>query len=823
MYNYNLTNYSATVIAHLPSELLATDCVSYFFCRYDDLESLTIRIIIGSIARQLLSDQQHEMFTKLDQDIRESKPDTDWISDMLKRTLSTDRQYFVILDGLDECEDTEAHEVVRFLESLLVSPNLRIKLFYSSQATSSKFSPLSRSVVWHIPINHENIAPDLEYYIDSSLEQRLESGSLRLGDPNLILSVQQALKEGAQGMYAPFILDKHSTLTQSRFLWVIFQIENVCAQQTDEEILEAIKDLPRGLPMTFERILKKLSLTKNVRYASRIFDWLSVAKRPLTLEELREAIAIEPLQKELITSRLVNDIWQTLSCCGCLVTIDEEQGTVHFAHHSVHRYIMSSASDPSLADYHVDLEAADAMAGEICITYLNFEVPDRHIAQVPPRQAKIVDIPTAIIQRMLPQTALVSKMTALKLLKGKEGLNGKVQRQMAEVASGAETVLQQHHFLPYAKKWWVYHSSRVEPRSRYVWELWCHILTDENKKAEKPWLVMSPEKIHGYDANQEMGKWAIANNHGALLIYLLQSDNHFLQEPYDDFPFNENLKVRDIVFKLVDHRSWTALHHILEKRSQSSALDHFRTDLLVPAILDNQLQIVQICLTDGADVYVQHRPDGFPAYGVAAVDCSLNTPKMVQQYLPDFKKWPNMLDSWSPLAVAVVTDNAILITYIISKLQLVSRDSKVQFSASSSFSQALLVAAAFGHFRIMYQLLQLEYTVCTYNDEEDNALREVLVRQNFPVNLTDRYGWTALMYVTAWGHLDLVKILLQRRADPEIGVNLKESDELLTPVVVAGLINRKDIHDVLCNLSRVYSKPTYLKDFTHNLYRRKNH
>ena len=207
MYNYNLTNYSATVIAHLPSELLATDCVSYFFCRYDDLESLTIRIIIGSIARQLLSDQQHEMFTKLDQDIRESKPDTDWISDMLKRTLSTDRQYFVILDGLDECEDTEAHEVVRFLESLLASPNLRIKVFYSSQATSSKFSPLGRSIAWCISINHENIASDLEYYIDSSLEQRLENGYLQLGDPNLILSIQQALKEGAQGMYVPFILD----------------------------------------------------------------------------------------------------------------------------------------------------------------------------------------------------------------------------------------------------------------------------------------------------------------------------------------------------------------------------------------------------------------------------------------------------------------------------------------------------------------------------------------------------------------------------------------------------------------------------------------
>ena len=575
----------------------------------------------------------------------------------------------------------------------------------------------------------------------------------------------------------------------------MFQIENVCAQQTDEEILEAIKDLPRGLPMTFERILKKLSLTKNVRYASRIFDWLSVAKRPLTLEELREAIAIEPLQKELITSRLVNDIWQTLSCCGCLVTIDEEQGTVHFAHHSVHRYIMSSASDPSLADYHVDLEAADAMAGEICITYLNFEVPDRHIAQVPPRQAKIVDIPTAIIQRMLPQTALVNKMTALKLLKGKEGLNGAVQHQMVEAAIGAETMVQQHYFLPYAKKWWIYHTKRVRPRSKKIWERWCHILIDENNKADKPWPVMYPERIHGYHADQEMGKWAVANNHEALFLYVIQSCHKSnLKGPYNFFPYDEHPLMREIAFKLADLRSWTVLHYFLQTYSYFSALNQFRTDLLIPAILDNQLQIVQICLTDGADLDMRHDPFDFPASRAAAVDYSLNTHKALQRYLPDLKKWPNMLNLWSPFAVAVVTDNASLITLIISKLYLWSHN---QPSVSSSFSQALLVAAAFGHFRVMYELLQLENTICVYNDEDVNVPREVLVRRYFPVNQIDRYGWTALMYITAWGHLELVKILLQRKADPQLGASLEESEEQLTPVVIAGLINREDIYNVL--------------------------
>jgi hypothetical protein len=44
---------------------------------------------------------------------------------------------------------------------------------------------------------------EIAEYIKSALEQRLELGSLCLGDPTLILIIQDALVNGSQGMSVP--------------------------------------------------------------------------------------------------------------------------------------------------------------------------------------------------------------------------------------------------------------------------------------------------------------------------------------------------------------------------------------------------------------------------------------------------------------------------------------------------------------------------------------------------------------------------------------------------------------------------------------------
>ena len=54
---------SAAMIAHIIKEVSPEHTVSYFMCRYDDIESLKARTIFGSIARQFLSDLPVEDFS----------------------------------------------------------------------------------------------------------------------------------------------------------------------------------------------------------------------------------------------------------------------------------------------------------------------------------------------------------------------------------------------------------------------------------------------------------------------------------------------------------------------------------------------------------------------------------------------------------------------------------------------------------------------------------------------------------------------------------------------------------------------------------------
>ncbi len=78
------------------------------------------------------------------------------------------------------------------------------------------------------------------------------------------------------------------------------------------------------------------------KIAKKIFPWVAIARRPIILEEIREAIGVEPLQQHSNPERLVNDMRQIVSWCGNLVVLDEQDETVQFTHQTVKMYLLDS-------------------------------------------------------------------------------------------------------------------------------------------------------------------------------------------------------------------------------------------------------------------------------------------------------------------------------------------------------------------------------------------------------------------------------------------------------------------------------------------------
>lgn len=108
---------------------------------------------------------------------------------------------------------------------------------------------------------------EIESFIETELEMCIKTGKLVLGDPRLILEIQDALLKGSQGM----------------FLWTALQIDTLCDMETDEAICEALKDLPKDLSETFARILRR-SKKSGKSYQKTILELVMVARHPLTAE-----------------------------------------------------------------------------------------------------------------------------------------------------------------------------------------------------------------------------------------------------------------------------------------------------------------------------------------------------------------------------------------------------------------------------------------------------------------------------------------------------------------------------------------------------------
>jgi len=89
--------------------------------------------------------------------------------------------------------------------------------------------------------------------------------------------------------------------------------------------------------------------------------WISHAERPLRVDELRHALAVELGSTDFDVGN-VPSMSTLVSCCQGLITVDKEASTVRLVHFTLQEYL-STRPD-------IFIRPHSAMA-EICLTYLN--------------------------------------------------------------------------------------------------------------------------------------------------------------------------------------------------------------------------------------------------------------------------------------------------------------------------------------------------------------------------------------------------------------------------------------------------------------------
>lgn len=704
--------------------------VSYFFCKHDLQESLDARTILGSLVRQLLCAIPNLNVAAKSYKNTPFKGDTKGLVSLLMEAFPKDRKIYLILDGVDECgfkqKETLAKALREIQEKLqvLVCLSFREKPDNSIQSVTEQF--LATRIV-SLPENN----PDIEDFIETELERCLQRGLLTIGDPTLILEIQDTLLKGSQGM----------------FLWVALQIKTLCSKKTDHAIREALADLPKDLSGTFARILQKSGTDLSLQ--TKTLQLVLVASRPLTTDELREALSVVPGDTTWDPSKLLHSIHSALACCGCLLTVDEEEFTVRVVHHSVKQYLCTRHGTTEHTNF--SLKDARRKMADIIVTYLCYGVFGTELSRVNARPFMAQPLLSKIVQSATGSFSTSSSF-AIKLLKLRKQSDFDMTKAITEMKGSSPYEKEtSFNFYQYANTHWYKHIVCVSGHNAAIFRLASRLINVRastfNFEHKDLWPVC---------------KRTVEGKNEKILGLLLAAGNIDINPK--EGRRNTTLLInaaskgyKDLVEMLLSHDKTIAyaMHH-----SGSSALMH--------AITEGHHDVVEV-LTEMIE----------PAVMTDIHKSMLGEALIVAAYLGNASAVEMILKTEKADINAKLGSKSTALIYLAAKLYngVVEMTLKIGRAGINAIldggNTALIFAAEGGHKDVVEMILKTGKAdinattngghtalICAAERGHKNVIEVLLKDEEIDMTTADRLGNSALMAAVYQGHKDVVEMLL---------------------------------------------------------------
>ncbi|RDW73430.1 hypothetical protein BP6252_07337 [Coleophoma cylindrospora] len=558
------------VIEHLCSQRKPGEHITFLFPRFDDSLSLSADTVLRSIVRQSLeldkrlTKKAESLLTELEMPLA----GLDIIETLLNHCLDRLSTCYIIIDSLDEFEQSE-FDVLSGLLSRTISKHSNVKIFLVGRDSILKNARQWFSRFHHISVKTANVQSDVELYTRETLVSKW--GKERVQDsPALAKEIIEVLSNKANGM----------------FLWVNYQIIEICKQACDAEIRLVLGDLPGDLGETFDRALKRILKYGSVKTATQIFRWTSATKEPLTVGELEDALSYEPGQPYTIPERRPRKLAESVTTwCENLVELDDELGVVQFPHRSILEHFLREPSDLSLEKFHINLDDADHFIGEICVTYLNLNDFKTTLARRP--AALPIQLPNHIINEISEDhrasSRFISKVHKLKS-KSIHAVTRTLEQNAIIISDDQESwnakLHAKHAFLNYALNYWLVHTRNFDEHKSKTWGIWKHMLSSHHL-AETPW---AQERYDGQ---------------GLVAYHWVAEHDHFpaFQQIIQLFKLESKMKE-----KLVYYYTDLGLTRFITSEIMSGISDEGLSNGLINAARGGHLEVAHLLLNAKADV-----------------------------------------------------------------------------------------------------------------------------------------------------------------------------------------------------------------------------
>ena len=269
----------------------------------------------------------------------------------------------MLLTSVDECEEGSRSVLLNQMRHLLCDARTSqpFKIIITSRPHIPVALHLADINVIELPLVANKLHSDINAFV------KTEVGKLPQFSGSLGEEVRQTLIDGAKGM----------------FLWVSLILADLktSTDTTPQAIRKSLKSLPPDLPGVYMNILRNIR-ARDHKTALSILQWVVWAIRPLTLQELTIAIAVQPAHTSMSSMQDVMhiDIRQVLRLVFGPMLRVEEDNTVHLVHQSAKDFLsgMNSATEVGLYNHSLVACVASSVNSNMrlavsCLAYLCFD------------------------------------------------------------------------------------------------------------------------------------------------------------------------------------------------------------------------------------------------------------------------------------------------------------------------------------------------------------------------------------------------------------------------------------------------------------------
>lgn len=191
----------------------------------------------------------------------------------------------------------------------------------------------------------------------------------------LQLRCNPALSSRTFGVRGPGIPSNHPAcsvhlvppeIAHSHRVHVSVDVQGLVAETRRIGLRRTLEALPEGIDETYDNAMLRIRSQgrASVECATQVLSWVIFAQRPMTIEELRCAMAVESEDSDLVEEALPDSDSLLSACCG-LVVVDANRNIVRLIHYTTQEYFERTR--------HAHFPSAQRYMTDVCITYLSFQ------------------------------------------------------------------------------------------------------------------------------------------------------------------------------------------------------------------------------------------------------------------------------------------------------------------------------------------------------------------------------------------------------------------------------------------------------------------